>query len=66
MKSDKEYVTTYIRKYFDVKGGNMFTGANYPCLRDYSKTRMTVDGKDWMEYTDYIIKNNLMRINKFI
>jgi len=43
LKSDREHVTTYIRRNSDVKGGNLFKGINYPGEEDFSKIRMTVD-----------------------
>jgi spore coat polysaccharide biosynthesis protein SpsF (cytidylyltransferase family) len=83
LKSDREHVTTYIRRNADIKGGELFTGVNYPCEKDYSKIRMTVDeppdfelikklvtdlgvDKTWIDYTNYIINNDLMKINEGI
>ena len=80
LKSEREHVTPYIRNNADNKGDDLFTTINYPCEKDYSKIRMTVDeardfdliellinklgiDKTWLEYTNYIIENNLTKIN---
>jgi len=81
LKSDREHVTTYIRKNSDVKGGTLFKGINFPGKTDYSEIRMTLDEnadlelltrliinlgveKTWLEYTKYIIKHELYKINQ--
>ncbi|MEQ8217963.1 MAG: glycosyltransferase family protein [Arenibacter sp.] len=80
LKSEREHVTPYIRNNSDNKGEDLFNTINYPCEKDYSKIRMTVDeprdfdliellinklgiDKTWLEYTNYIIENNLTKIN---
>ena len=80
LKSEREHVTPYIRNNADNKGDDLFNTINYPCEKDYSKIRMTVDeprdfdliellinklgtDKTWLEYTNYIIENNLTKIN---
>ena len=80
LKSEREHVTPYIRNNADNKGDDLFITINYPCEKDYSKIRMTVDeardfdliellinklgiDKTWLEYTNYIIENNLTKIN---
>jgi spore coat polysaccharide biosynthesis protein SpsF (cytidylyltransferase family) len=80
LNSEREHVTPYIRNNADNKGDDLFSTINYPCEKDYSKIRMTVDeprdfdlikllinklgiDKSWLEYTNYMIKNNLTKIN---
>ena len=80
LNSEREHVTPYIRNNADGKGENIFTTINYPCEKNYSHIRMTVDEprdfdliehliqnlgteKTWLEYTDYIIEHNLMKLN---
>ena len=80
LKSEREHVTPYIRNNADNNGDDLFITINYPCEKDYSKIRMTVDeprdfdliellinnlgiDKTWLEYTNYIIENNLTKIN---
>lgn len=80
LQSEREHVTPYIRNNADNKGEDLFITINYPCEKDYSKIRMTVDEpkdfelieilinklgiqKTWIEYTNYIIENNLTKIN---
>lgn len=80
LRSEREHVTPYIRNNADSKGDDLFITINYPCEKDYSKIRMTVDeprdfdlikllinklgiDKTWLEYTNYIIENNLIKIN---
>ena len=43
LPSEREHVTTYIRKNCDYNGGKLFKSMNYPCEFDFSKIRMTVD-----------------------
>ena len=43
LNSEREHVTSYIRKNSDFNGGNLFTSLNYDCQSDFSKIRMTVD-----------------------
>ncbi len=43
LPSDREHVTTYIRKNINNKGLSLFTAKNFDCDGDYSKIRMTVD-----------------------
>ncbi len=80
LKSELEHVTPYIINNADVKGGKLFSGVNFPCEKDFSHIRMTVDEprdfdlieyliqklgteKTWLEYTNYIIENNLTTMN---
>ena len=78
LKSELEHVTPYIRNNADGKGENLFSVMNYACQQDYSQIRMTVDEpieyliqklgteKSWLEYTNYIIENDLNKINNQI
>ena len=83
LKSELEHVTPYIRNNANAKGDNLFTIKNYPCPKDYSSIRMTVDepedfelisylvqklgtDKTWLEYTNYMIDNNLTEMNSQI
>lgn len=43
LQSEREHVTPYIRKNCETNQGNLFKAINYPCSKDYSKIRMTVD-----------------------
>jgi len=43
LNSDREHVTPYIRNNSDVLGGNLFSAKNFPCEKDFSNIRMTVD-----------------------
>ena len=43
LNSEREHVTPYIRMNANFNGGSQFTAINFPCVRDYSKIRMTVD-----------------------
>ena len=43
LKSEREHVTPYIRNNADNKGDDLFITIDYPCEKDYSKIRMTVD-----------------------
>jgi spore coat polysaccharide biosynthesis protein SpsF len=43
LSSEREHVTPYIRTNCDFNNGNIFKAINYPCIKDYSKIRMTVD-----------------------
>jgi spore coat polysaccharide biosynthesis protein SpsF (cytidylyltransferase family) len=80
LNSEREHVTPYIRNNADGKGEDLFTTVNYPCEKDYSHIRMTVDEprdfdlieylikqlgteKTWLEYTNYIIDNDLTKMN---
>ena len=80
LKSELEHVTPFIKKNSDFNGKDIFSSINFPCKKNYSKIRMTVDEKEdlelikvlvenlgfkctWQEYTDYIINNNLNKIN---
>jgi len=80
LKSELEHVTPFIKKNSDFNGKDIFSSINFPCKKNYSKIRMTVDEKEdlelikvlvenlgfkctWQEYADYIINNNLNKIN---
>lgn len=43
LSSEREHVTPYIRTNCDFNNGTIFKAINYPCTKDYSKIRMTVD-----------------------
>lgn len=43
LQSEREHVTPYIRNNSRNKGDNLFKIINYPCDKDFSKIRMTVD-----------------------
>ena len=45
LDSDREHVTSFIKKNSDYNGGKLFKAKNYPCEKNYSKIRMTVDEK---------------------
>ena len=45
IQSEREHVTPYIRNNSDVMGGKIFTAKNFPCEKDFSSIRMTVDEK---------------------
>lgn len=81
--SDREHVTTFIRKNSDFNGGTLFSAINYPYNRNFSDIRMTVDekvdfdlisilinnlgsDKSWLEYTNYMLENNLFKMNNSI
>ncbi|MEQ9377756.1 MAG: glycosyltransferase family protein [Imperialibacter sp.] len=42
-KSEREHVTPFIRNNSDFKGGQNFVAVNFPCEKNYSHIRMTVD-----------------------
>ncbi|WP_216746067.1 cytidylyltransferase domain-containing protein [Paucihalobacter ruber] len=83
LNSEREHVTPYIRNNANGKGTDTFKIVNYPCEKDYSNIRMTVDeqadfdlithliqklgtDKTWLDYTNYMIKNDLTKMNKQI
>lgn len=43
LKSDREHVTPYLRTNSNYKGGTLFAAVNFPCVRNFSHIRMTVD-----------------------
>lgn len=43
LQSEREHVTPYIRNNAENKGDRLFKIINYPCDKDFSKIRMTVD-----------------------
>jgi spore coat polysaccharide biosynthesis protein SpsF (cytidylyltransferase family) len=55
--SDREHVTTYIRKNSDFNGGNLFSAINYPCHNNFSDIRMTVDEKIDFDLISILINN---------
>jgi len=55
-QSEREHVTTYIRNNSSALGGKMFTSINYPCEKDYSKIRMTVDEMQDFELIEKLIQ----------
>ena len=57
LKSEREHVTPYIRNNSDFNGGSMFTAINYPCDFNYSKIRMTVDGRRDFELIKILIED---------
>ena len=57
LKSDREHVTSYIKKNSDFNGGKLFKAINYPIDVDYSKIRMTVDEMEDLEVIKILIKN---------
>jgi spore coat polysaccharide biosynthesis protein SpsF (cytidylyltransferase family) len=73
--SEREHVNPYIISNSNGKGIDLFTAINYPIISDFSEIRMTVDEpedfklikilieKSWMNYTNYIIDNDLGKIN---
>ena len=46
LKSEREHVTSYIWKNSTLKGGSLFSSANYLSEVDFSNYRMTVDEKE--------------------
>ena len=55
--SDREHVTTFIRKNSDFNGGNLFSAINYPCYKNFSDIRMTVDEKVDFDLISILINN---------
>jgi spore coat polysaccharide biosynthesis protein SpsF (cytidylyltransferase family) len=49
LNSDKEHVTTYIRRNSSYCGGEVFKSDNFPNNTDFSKIRMTVDEPEDLE-----------------
>ncbi|MFK7832199.1 MAG: NTP transferase domain-containing protein [Winogradskyella sp.] len=54
--SELEHVTPYIINNSDVRGGHLFKGKNYPCEKDYSNIRMTVDESEDFELMEFLIQ----------
>ena len=54
--SEREHVTPFIRKNSDYNGGHLFTAVNYPCSKNFSKIRMTVDEKVDLELITILIE----------
>lgn len=57
LQSDREHVTTFIRKNSDFNGGNIFSAINYPCHENFSDIRMTVDEKVDFDLISILINN---------
>jgi spore coat polysaccharide biosynthesis protein SpsF (cytidylyltransferase family) len=53
--SEREHVTPFIRNNSHYKGGSLFTSANYPCISDFSKIRMTVDENKDLELIEILV-----------
>ena len=45
LKSELEHVTPFIKNNSDFNGKDIFSSVNFPCNKNYSKIRMTVDEK---------------------
>jgi spore coat polysaccharide biosynthesis protein SpsF len=54
--SEKEHVTPYIWKNSSLKGGTLFTSANYKAERDFSSVRITLD-----EQSDLLVLQQLIQ-----
>ncbi|HEV8513264.1 MAG TPA: glycosyltransferase family protein [Cyclobacteriaceae bacterium] len=79
LPSEREHVTPYIRKNSSLSGGrfksvNYPSPENFAKIRmtvdeskDFEMIKLVIENqgtdKTWKEYTDYIIKNNLMAMN---
>lgn len=57
LQSDREHVTTFIRKNSDFNGGNKFSAINFPCHENFSDIRMTVDEKVDFDMISILINN---------
>ena len=57
LQSDREHVTTFIRKNSDFNGGNIFSAINFPCHENFSDIRMTVDEKVDFDMISILINN---------
>ena len=57
MDSEKEHVTPYIRNNSDVLGGTLFRAKNFPCEKDFSNIRMTVDEELDFRVIEELISN---------
>lgn len=55
LSSEREHVTPYIRTNCDFNNGTIFKAINYPCTKDYSKIRMTVDEQKDFDLIEKII-----------
>lgn len=55
--SDREHVTTFIRKNSDFNGKTLFSAINYPCNYNFSDIRMTVDEKVDFDLISILINN---------
>lgn len=57
LDSEREHVTPYIRNNSDLLGGALFSAKNYPCDKDYSNIRMTVDEEVDFKVIEKLIAN---------
>jgi len=57
LNSDREHVTPYIRNNSDVLGGNLFSAKNFPCEKDFSNIRMTVDEELDFKVIEKLVSN---------
>lgn len=55
IQSEREHVTPYIRNHSDIMGGKIFTAKNFPCEKDFSSIRMTVDEKQDFKLIEKLI-----------
>lgn len=55
LNSDKEHVTTYIRRNSSFMGGDLFKSDNYFCDADFNGVRMTVDEETDLEACEIMV-----------
>ena len=55
LNSDKEHVTTYIRRNSSFLGGKLFKSGNYFCDTDFNGVRMTVDEKPDLQACEVMV-----------
>lgn len=57
LDSEREHVTPYIRNNSNVLGGTLFSAKNFPCEKDFSNIRMTVDEDPDFKVIEKLITN---------
>ena len=57
LKSELEHVTPFIKNNSDFNGKDIFSSINFPCKKNYSKIRMTVDEKEDVELIKVLVEN---------
>jgi spore coat polysaccharide biosynthesis protein SpsF len=57
LKSEREHVTTYIRKNINFNGGTLFSAVSFPCYANFSDMRMTVDEPNDFELIQRLIND---------
>lgn len=56
LKSELEHVTPFIKNNSDFNGKDVFSSVNFPCYKNYSKIRMTVDEKEDLELIKVLVE----------